>query len=123
MRAIPAVLLFGCAATLGVVMGIAYLRRRRNSPVMIGVHLLLGAAGMEVIAMLLSGASEGSALPPTSLVRLAAALLVTALLTGLATPLVARGSRRTMNFALLTHAGVALSGFLLLLAWAANFDR
>ena len=56
VKAIPALVLLSAAMCLGVIMGIQYLRRVRSKPVMIGVHLLLGAGGLEVLAMMLRGA-------------------------------------------------------------------
>jgi len=115
MKAIPVLLLFAVTVCLGIWLGVEYLRRVRSRPVMIGLHLLLGAAGLEVMGMLLSGAPDGSALPSTSLMRVAALLLLVAMMSGLLAPMIGRRSRRTMNFALAAHVGVAATGFVLFL--------
>jgi hypothetical protein len=118
VRAIPALVLLSAAVCLGVIMGIQYLRHVRSKPVMIGIHLLLGAGGLEVLAMMLRGAPDGSTIHGRSVAVAAAGLLALALMAGIAAPMIGRRSRRTMSVALATHAGIAAAGFLVLLAWA-----
>jgi len=117
MKALPVLLLLGGATALGVVLGIQYLRRIRSQPVLIGMHLLLGAGGMEVLAMLLRGAPDGTLWSGTGMVKIAAGLVALAMVTGLVAPMIGRGSRRTMNVALATHVSIAVAGIALLLAW------
>lgn len=117
MNALPAVLLLGAAVCLGIYLGVEYLRGIRSRPVMIGLHLLLGAGGLEVIAMLLKGTPDGTLVAAGTTGHAAALLLLLAMFTGLTAPMVGRGSRRVMNVALAMHASAAAAGFLLLLAW------
>lgn len=117
MRAIPAVLLLTGAVALGVLLGIEYLRRVRSRPVVIGLHLLLGAGSLEVMAMLLHGTPDGAATPARKVLQATAALLAFALCSGLVAPMVGRRSRSTMNAALGVHATSAAAGFVLCLYW------
>jgi hypothetical protein len=105
MLAIPVLVLVSATVTLGVILGLEYLRGVRSRPTMIGMHFLLGAASLEVLVMLLAGAPDGTV------------LLVAALFIGVITPMIGRQSRPTMNIALAAHAIVAASGFVVLVAW------
>lgn len=120
MKALPLLLLLGGAAVLGVILGVQYLRRVRSQPVVIGLHLLLGAGSMEVLAMLLRGAPDGTTWSGTGMVKIAAGLVAMAMVSGLVAPMIGRGSRRTMNVALATHVSIAVAGIALLLAWLAG---
>jgi hypothetical protein len=117
VKAIPTVVLLSVAVGLGVFLGIKYLRRERSRPVMIGVHLLFGAGGLETFAMLLHQTPNGTAMPAGSLGPAAAGLLAVGMMAGIAAPMIGRRSRRTMSVALATHAGMAGAGFALLIAW------
>jgi hypothetical protein len=110
-------ILLSAAACLGIIMGIQYLRRVRSRPVMVGIHLLLGAGGLEVLAMMLRGAPDGGAAPARAVGAAAAGVLALALMAGIAVPLIGPRSRRAMNVALATHAGIAGAGLVLLIAW------
>lgn len=119
VKALPVVILFGVAACLGVMLGLQYLKGVRSKPVMIGMHLLFGAAGLEVMVMTLAGAPDGTVIFTGTLGRTAAGFLAAALFIGILSPIVGRRSRLTMNVALATHATVASVGVALLLAWVA----
>lgn len=118
MKAIPVVLLLCGTVGIGTCLGILYLKRSRLPPVLIGLHFLLGAAALEVFAMLLRGAPDGTILSPSGMVRLAAGCVAAAMISGLFVPLIGGVSRRTVNVALLAHVTIGAAGFLLLLAWA-----
>jgi hypothetical protein len=117
---IPVLILLSVAVVLGIVLGLQYLQRERSPPVLIGFHLLLGAGGLEMLAMLLHGTPDRRILPAGALLTAAAAMVMAAMFSGLIAPMVGRQSRRTMNVALLIHTLVGLTGFVLLLAWAAR---
>ncbi|GEM_PF-1840373 len=117
MLAIPVLVLVSATVTLGVILGLEYLRGVRSRPTMIGMHFLLGAASLEVLVMLLAGAPDGTVLLVGRLGHVAAGLLVAALFIGVITPMIGRQSRPTMNIALAAHAIVAASGFVVLVAW------
>lgn len=116
MNAIPAALLLTAAAALGVYLGVLYLRRVRR-PALIGVHLLLGAASMQVTLMMLRGMPNGESAPATTIGLAAAACLAAAMFSGLLAPLIGRGSRQAANIAVLSHATAGLGGFLLFMTW------
>jgi hypothetical protein len=117
--ALPAIVVLTVAVGLGIYVGILYLRRVRK-PVLIGLHLLLGVAGIEAMVMMLRGAPDGAVAPAGSFGIAAAVLLATAMVSGLAAPLLAKHSRQGGNAVLATHAAVGVLGFLLVLAWASQ---
>jgi hypothetical protein len=114
---IPVLVLLSVAVALGVLLGIQCLRRERSRPVMIGVHLLFGAGGLEAFAMVLHGTPNGGSTPAGGLGTAAAGLLAVAMMAGIAAPMIGRRSRRTMSVALATHACIAGVGFALLIVW------
>jgi len=118
MHALPVLLLLGAAAAIGLYMGQRHLRGARNRPMLIGVHLLLGIGGLEVMVMLLWGPDADPVGAGTrGAAGLATILLAAALFCGLLAPLIGRGSRRLMTAALATHAGIAAAGVVALLVW------
>jgi len=123
VTAIPPLLLLTAAVVLGLILGVQYLQRKRSPPALIGFHLLLGAGGLEVLAMLLHGTPDRRILPAGGLVTIAAGLVFAAMVSGLLAPMIGRQSRRTMNVALVIHVGVAVAGFVLLLVWMAGSMR
>jgi hypothetical protein len=118
MIVIPDVILLGASAILGLYLGWAYLRRLPRRPVLVGSHLLLGAAGLEIMVVLLRGTPSGQSLALGVVGALAISLTALALLSGLIAGLIARRSRRTADVTLATHAAVAVAGFGLFVAWA-----
>jgi hypothetical protein len=114
----PPLLLLLAASALGAVLLWRILRRAPRKPVLVGVHLLLGIAGMEATALLLRGAPDGSATAAGSFGRSAGLMLILALMSGLASPMVARHwPGRAGNVALGTHVGIAAIAFALFVVW------
>ncbi len=114
------VVTLGLSASLGLYLGYQYLKRRRNGPVLIAVHILPGLAALEIVAMMLRGAPDGAVASGKTLAEYAALLLVVALMIGLLTPMVARNRpRRVATFALSIHALFAATALGLLVAWVA----
>lgn len=112
MHVLPAFALLGACVALGVLLLVQYFRRVRSKPVHVGVHLILGVAGLEGLVMLFRGTPDGTLMP-------AGLLLLLAVMSGLASPMIARRwPRRVGSAALVTHAGVGAAGFVLFLAWA-----
>jgi hypothetical protein len=121
MHLYPALVLLGASAALGVWLGLQYLRRVRAKPALIAVHLMLGGAGLEAFAVLLRGTPDGDVMPAGWLGNSAGILLAMAMLSGLATPLIAkRRPRRTGSIALAVHVGAGLAGFALFVTWLAR---
>jgi hypothetical protein len=118
MHLIPALVLLTASVALGLLLGWRYLRRERNKPALIGVHLILGAAGLEAMAMLLRGTPDGTLIVAGTLGNAAGLLLAAAMISGFASPMIGKRSpRRTGTIALASHAGVGAAGFILFLAW------
>ena len=61
MTIAPALAVLGAAVLLGGWLGIRYLMGERNNRVLVGLHLILGIAGLEVLMLLLRGAPDGRA--------------------------------------------------------------
>jgi hypothetical protein len=120
MKALPVVVLLGAAACLGVILGLNYLRGVRSRPGMIGIHFLLGAGGLEILVMLLNRTPDGETMPAGPVATTAAGLVALALFVGVLTPMIGRRSRRTMNVALATHAGIASTALVVLAVWVAR---
>jgi hypothetical protein len=121
MQVMPAIVLLSASVALGLFLGLQYLRRVRSKATLIGVHLILGAAGLEGMAVLLRGTPDGTVIPAGALGNTAALLLALAMISGLATPIIGRRSRRALGPALATHASVAAGGFVLFLVWILKF--
>jgi hypothetical protein len=118
MIVIPDVILLTAATLLGLYLGWDYLRRGPRRPIMVGAHLLLGAAGLEIMVVLLRGTPSGQSLALGMIGALAISFTALALLSGLISGLYARRSRRVADITLATHAAVAAAGFGLFVAWA-----
>ncbi len=103
MAALPPTLFLTIAAGLGLYLGWLYLRGIRRKPVMIGLHLLLGAAGLETMVMMLRGLPNGETSAAGAFGGIAAGLLAAAMFSGLIAPMLCRGSRRTANLVVASH--------------------
>jgi hypothetical protein len=104
MSATPVIVIFTAAVALGAVLFVLWLRDQRR-PVLIGVHLLLGAGGLEQLAMYMG---------QTSLKPTAGALFAAALICGLVAALM-REAPRAATAVLFTHIALGLAGFAVLL--------
>ncbi len=116
MTMFPITLLVLAAAGLGTWLFLQYLRGEARQPILIGTHLLLGAAALEQLAVLFRGAPNGDRLPSESLGQTVGFLLVVAMMLGFAAPLL-RKSLSTAHTALIAHVSVAAAGCLLFLVW------
>ncbi len=118
MVAAPVVAIITATAAIGVYMGTQHLRGVRPRPMLSGIHFLLGAAGLEVMGVLLNGAPNGDVLRPSRLALWAGGLIAAALLSGLFAVIIAQTAQKRSGRALVAHAGVASAAFLSLWAWA-----
>jgi hypothetical protein len=114
----PAIAVFGTTVCIGMYMGWQYLMGVRNNRVLIGVHLVLGVVGLEVVATLIRHAFDAVDAPSGNMGRTAAIVLAVALLSGLTVPLLAPRYPRSITPGLVFHALVGTIGFGLLLVWA-----
>jgi hypothetical protein len=113
VKLLPGFLFLTAGLCVGVFLGLNYLRGTRRLG-WIPVHLLLGAAGLEQLAMMLQDGRK------TALMTWSAGLVALALCCGLLTPIVAGFSRRRAELLLVTHISAGLSGYLAFLAWLAR---
>ncbi len=120
MTILPVTLLVLATGSLGGWLLFRYLMGSRNSPTLVGLHLLLGAGALEVMVVLLRGTPDGRQLPDSGATASgwAAALLAAALLTGLATAVIARPWPRGIAIGVWSHAGVAMLAVGAVLVWA-----
>jgi hypothetical protein len=118
MAVAPAIIVLGAAVLLGLYLGYGFLLGQRSNRMLVGVHFILGIAGIEVLALLLRGAPDGRAAAAAPLGVVSALILAVAMLTGLLVPILAPGRPRTIGPAILVHAIFATCGFGLLLIWA-----
>jgi hypothetical protein len=121
MLSIPIVILVVATASLGVYLGLRYLRHERNKPIVIGLHILLGAMTLEPMVIAMRGGLGGVPVQPSMFGVLGACGLALALFSGVTAVMIGRRSRQTANVALTCHAAVAASAVLLIGAWALRF--
>lgn len=117
--AIAALALLTVAVGSGVWLGALYLRRERK-PALIGAHLLVGAAGIELTVVMLRGSPDGEVVTTATMGVVAAGLLAAAMVSGFATPLLGRHSRQSANVALATHVALGFAGYATFVYWLAS---
>ena len=122
MAMLVVVLLFGTTVMLGGYMAWQYWCGERAKKAMSAVHLLLGAAGLEGLALLLRGAPDGTKAGGGMLFGFEAGAvaglgLALAFLTGLLVPLIARPKPASAGKLIIAHASIATLAFCLLMWW------
>ncbi len=117
----PVLVLTTAAVGIGLYMGVRYLTGSRNAPWLAALHLLLGAGGLEVMAMLLRGTPGGQTAAAGSFGVWAALLLAATLMSGLFVAIIVKPWPQGVGVSLLVHALVGLAGFLALLGWVLHF--
>jgi hypothetical protein len=113
----PAIVVFGSTVAIGLYMGLQYLKGVRNNRMLVGVHVLIGVAGLEVFALLLRGAPDGTHLAESRTGPAAALLLAAALFTGFLVPLIAAPRPAATGATLAVHATMGVVAFGVLLLW------
>ena len=117
MPTCPAILVFGTTVAIGLYMGLQYLKGQRNNRMLVGAHVLIGLAGLEVFALLLRGAPDGTHLADSRTGPAAALLLAAALFSGFVVPLIAPAKPGATGLTLAVHASLGLVAFGVLLLW------
>jgi len=109
-----------CAAGLiGLGLALRYLRGAAASPAHAAIpalHGMVGTAGLAVLLAVLNRPHPPSAMGTAGFGDISAALLVLALLLGLAVALAAWRGRRPAGAVVGAHAGLAIAGLVMLLA-------
>lgn len=113
----PAIVVFGSTVAIGLYMGLQYLKGQRNDRVLVGVHVLIGIVGLEVFALVLRGAPDGTHLAESRLGPASALLLAVALFSGFMVPLIAQPRPAATGPALAVHATLGTVAFGALLLW------
>ena len=119
MSILPVVALLGITVILGLVMATRQFRGLRNKPVMIGAHVLLGAAAFEPLAVALQATPGG----PTAAggYGMATMLLIgLALVSGLVRALIVKHKPAASLPLLALHATFAASALVLAVVVAAQ---
>lgn len=114
-----AIALLAATVALGILLGILYLGRRRR-PTLATLHLVLGAAGIELLLLLLHGTPAGITLPAGPAAAWAAGLLAAAMALGLFARLGYRRAPARAEAMLGAHAAAGVAGLLVFLSWAAR---
>lgn len=112
-----ALVVFGTVVAIGLYMGLNYLKGARNNRNLVAVHVIIGIVGLEVFALLLRGAPDGTRLATSQLGPASALLLAGALFTGFVVPLLAKPRPVATGPALAVHAVFGTVGFGALLLW------
>ena len=121
MPLLPPLMLLTVTVGLGVYLASRYLQGQRNRPALVAIHLLPGIGALELIALLLHGAPDGTTPMTTGPGKAAALMVMLALLVGFLAPALLRERPRSaMTAALALHALCGLSAFVLLAVWAAG---
>ncbi len=92
--------------------------RGRPVPIVALVHGLIGASGLGLLVLTLQGPRRGDAMGVGSFGAAAAVLFATALVFGVAIPLLHRWAPRLAGVVIACHAGLAVTAFVLFLAWS-----
>jgi hypothetical protein len=103
------------AVAAGTGLGLWYLREVGRPPLPAGVaHGVIGVIGLGALLLALRGPARGVANGVGSFGVVAAGLFAAALLTGVVQVLL-----RRKPVVMAIHAGIAITGYMMLLAWAA----
>jgi hypothetical protein len=102
---------------LGVTLALLYLRGTTQVRGLGLVHGTVGAAGFALLVIVLQGPRRGDALGVGSFGTAAAVLFAVALALGPFIPLLMKRLPRTAGLVIATHAGAAITGFVLFMAW------
>jgi hypothetical protein len=102
-----------------VTLALLHLRGQRKPAVGV-VHGLLGASGLALLLIALRGPRHGDALGMGSFGISAAVLFGIALALGLLVLLLFRRAPRAAGIAVAAHATIAITAFVLLLAWTSS---
>jgi hypothetical protein len=101
---------------VGSLLALCFMRDIRK-PLLGALHGAVGAAGLLLLLVALQGPRRGDAMGVGSFGIFAAALLAVALVLGVFMLLLLRRASPMAGFVIAVHATVAITGYVLLLAW------
>ena len=116
MPIFPTIILPFATMFLGFILVLLLIRGKRKS-VLIGLHVLLGLATLEMVVIMLKGWPIGDAVPAGEFGDVAAGALALAAFFGLVRPVFGRGSKLMSNAMLMAHGSAGLAGVVLCIAW------
>jgi hypothetical protein len=109
------------AVALGVALALLYLRGTTPRRPIVGlIHGMLGATGFVLLITALRGPRRGDAMGVGSFGIFAAVLFGIALTVAPLIPLLAKRSPRVSGVVIAAHASLAITAFVLFLAWASS---
>jgi hypothetical protein len=104
------------AVAAGSLLALCFMRDI-SKPLLGALHGALGAAGLALLLLTLQGPRRGEAMGVGSFGFFAAVLLALALVFGLFVLLLLRRASPAAGFMIAVHATMAITGYVLLLAW------
>lgn len=105
------------AVAAGTLLGMLHIQGIHRPPLTAGVaHAVAGGLGLVLLVLALRGPVRGAATGVASFGQMAAWLFGAALLSG---ALILARRRHAPNLSMIVHAGLAVTGYVLLLAWNA----
>ena len=118
-----AVIVLTLAVALGSVVALWHMigsEVRRRPPWLVGVvHGILGLGGLGALLLLLQGPRRGDAMGVGDFGTAAAVLFAAAVVAGVTVPLLIRRFPRGAGLTIAVHASLAITGYVLFLAWSA----
>jgi hypothetical protein len=119
MTTAPILLLYAATAGLGGYILLLWFRQARR-PVLIGFHLILGAASLETLFVFLRNSGLDSHGSASRLGMIAGGFMAIAMFSGFTAPLLGKNYRTAANSLLATHVCSGIAGFLIVLAFMAK---
>ncbi|HXT79523.1 MAG TPA: hypothetical protein VN702_08165 [Acetobacteraceae bacterium] len=117
-----AVLVLSAAVAAGIILALWHMRAAEGAsrpPFAAGLaHGAVGIGGLVILALSLRGPPRGVAYGAGSFGWMATVVIFVALLFGLFLPIAAWRGRRVPVVTVSVHAGLAITGYVLLLAWS-----
>ena len=114
-----ALVTLSAAVALGVVRALGHLRGSPPSWTLGALHGVVGTAGLGALLLALRGPPRGVLTGVTSFGAIAAVLAAGALTVGLGIAVLARRGRGGVGLAIAVHATLAITAYVILLAYAA----
>jgi hypothetical protein len=119
MTRLPLLGLLAVSLSVGAYLGYRFLKRERNRPALIALHIVPGLIALEATLLLMRAGGSSKSDGRLDWAEAGMLLLVFAVLAGVLTPLIARGRVRGVALvSLAVHATLACSGIALVAGWA-----